>query len=576
MITSLYLSSTGSAPRLRIAVLVDGPLVPRYVAAILEDIARCDFADVVLAVAVAAPPPSAAERLPGLAHELYVRVDRALGGEQDPLALVDPGLGLCGVDRIEAALPAEGAAWLPEGALAEIRRRAPDVILRFCAPLPRGEVLHAARCGVWSYQFGSEEDALTGTPFFQQLAEDAPTRDVRLEVLEDAPGAGLELCRSSFGCHGNLFLAHYRDVAFWETTHFVVWKLHDLHELGWEHVRARAVPARVAEQESPRPSGRVPSLGEMVRVFAPRLGTAVANRVGGERAVANQWRLALRRGALPFGSSGDVDLSGFRWLETPPGHFWADPFLLARGGQTLLFFEDHDAARGYATIRWAEVRADLTIGPPVTCLDLGYHLSFPFVFEHDGEVFMIPESLADGTVTLYRARSFPTEWVVEKVLFRGNAADTSVCARDGRFYFITTLFERDDRGMKTMLFTADDLTAPWRLHPASPISADVRDARNAGALLRRGDRLFRPTQNCGPSYGYGLNLQEIVAFSPDRYEERPFCAVGPEALPFPAIGVHSYNTAGDLEVIDGCAKLQPRARFSMPAGLARIAPSARR
>jgi len=151
--------------------------------------------------------------------------------------------------------------------------------------------------------------------------------------------------------------------------------------------------------------------------------------------------------------------------------------------------------------------------------------------------------------------------VAEKVLFRGNAADTTLWRDGGLFYFLTTLFDRSDLAMKTMIFTADGLTEEWRLHPASPISADVREARNAGAPLRREGRLFRPSQLCGSSYGHGLNLQEIVALTPDRYEERRHCSVGPSALPFPAFGVHTYNTAGDLEVIDGCARL---ARASLP------------
>jgi hypothetical protein len=563
MITPLYLESKATVPRLRVAALIDGPMVPRYVALILEDIARCNFADVELAVIVRKPVPKVVERLPRLAHDLYVRADLAVGGDGDPLALVDPGPGLAGVDRIEVS-PGEGREpWLPADALAEIRRRDLDVVLRFCTTTPRGEVLRAPRYGVWSYQFGTEEDARNGTPFLQQLLDDAPTRDVLLEVLEDEPASGLVLCRSRFGRHGNLFLAHYRDVALWETTHFVVWKLHDLHELGWEHLRARSLP-RVSQDE-PRPPGAplsthgpapVPTATAMVRFLAPRLRNAARNRVGGERAVANQWRIALRRGATPLGATPEVtSVSGFRWIETPPGHFWADPFLITRGGQTLLFFEDFDYAAGYASIRWAEVHEDCTVGPAVTCLDRGYHLSFPFVFDHEGEVFMIPESLADGTVTLYRARAFPSEWVPEKVLFRGNASDTSVFCEGGLFYFITSLHERDDRGMSATLFVADSLTGAWRLHPSSPVSSDVRSARNAGSVFRRQGRLFRPSQNCGPSYGYGLNLEEIVAVDEARYEERRWCAVDPSALPFPAIGVHTYNVCGDLEVIDGCAKL---------------------
>ena len=210
------------------------------------------------------------------------------------------------------------------------------------------------------------------------------------------------------------------------------------------------------------------------------------------------------------------------------------------------------------SIRGAEVQADGALGALFTCLDLGYHLSFPYVFEHDGETFLIPESLSDGTVTLYRARRFPDDWVQEKVLFRGNATDTTSWHQDGRFYFFTTLHDRDDRGMKTLLFTADSLTGQWRLHRANPVSSDARHARNAGAIFSRQGRLLRASQDCGPGYGHGLNLEEIVALSEDRYEERPWCSVGPEALPFRAIGVHTYNRCGELEVVNACLSLGPR------------------
>ncbi len=422
-------------------------------------------------------------------------------------------------------------------------------------------MLRAARRGVWSYHFGADEDARGRSPFFQQVADAAPSRDVLLEVLDDdapPPGdapQGLLLCRSVFSSHGNLFLAHYRQVAIWETTHFVVWKLHDLHEFGWDHVRAQALP-RASRAARPGGVAPPPTAGEMVRFLAPRVGTAVIHRVRGEAAVANRWKMGLRRGATPFGTTRETTtLAGFRWIDTPPGHFWADPFLFERGGTCSLFFEDYDYATGYATIRRAEVQPDCTVSPVAPCLDVGHHLSFPLVFEHQGEVFMLPESLADGTVTLYRARRYPDQWVLEKVLFRGFAADTVFWREGGLFYFFTTLHDRDDRGNKTLLFLADSLTGDWRLHPDNPVSADVRHARNGGAIFRRQGRLFRPTQNCGPSYGYGLNLEEIVTLTPDRYEERPWCAVGPQALPFPAIGVHTYNLAGDLEVIDGCSRI---------------------
>ncbi|HEY3821722.1 MAG TPA: hypothetical protein VGL81_31360 [Polyangiaceae bacterium] len=548
MITPLYLLSKGTGPRLRVAVLLDGWTLPGYVATILEDIGRCNFADIELAVVVASTSPTLATLLPGLAHELYLRVDRVMGGDSDPLAPVEGGACLSGVDRLDVKPGGPGQPWLAPDVMDEIRRRDLDVILRFCAARPHGEVLRAARCGVWSYHYGAEEDGRDGTPFFQQHAARAPTRDVQLEVLEEEPGANLVLCRSRFGTGGNVFLAHYRQAPFWETTHFVVWKLHDLHELGWEHVRDRAaapVPAAGAAGRAPTPSN-----AEMVKYLASRLGTAVVNRARADHRPHNPYRLGLRHAVPPFGTTPEsTSLEGFRWVGAP-GHAWADPFIFEHGGTKFLFFEDFDFERGYGTIRRAEVRSDCSLGVVSTSIDPGYHLSFPFVFEHQGEVFMIPESLANGTVTLYRARRFPDEWLEEKVLFRGNATDTTLWRQGPLFYFFTSLHDRDDRGMKTMLFVADSLTGDWSLHPASPVSSDVREARNAGAIFRRQGRLFRPTQNCGPRYGYGFNLREITALSEDAFEERPWCSVDPSALPFRAIGVHTYNCCGDYEVID--------------------------
>ncbi len=557
MISSLYLESTASRPRLRVGVLIDGPAVPRFVATILTDLARSNFAAVEVAMVLRSAPSNG--RPSAFLHDLYASLDRAIAGPEDPLAPVAPDGLLDGVERIEAQVGPEGRPWLSPEAIDEIRRRDLDVILRFSSERPRGDVLRAARHGVWSYHFGADETPRDGTPFLQQVVDRMPTRDVLLEVVQDEPGAGLVLCHSSFGSQGNLLLGHFRRVAVWETTHFIVWKLHDLHQFGWEHLVQQAIPRTTTS----RPGiASPPSTTEMVRFLAPRLAEAVVNRVRGERlhhGVHMRWRIGLRRGHTRFGSTRSATgLDGFRWIEAPADHYYADPFLLEREGTTFVAFEDYDYARRYASIRAAEVHADCSIGPSFPCLDLGYHLSFPNIFEHDGELFMIPESLSDGTVTLYRARSFPGEWVREKVLFRGNATDTTLWREGTRFFFFTTLHERDDRGMKTLLFSADSLTGDWRLHPANPVSSDARHARGAGALFRHEGRLFRPSQDCGANYGHGLNLEEVVKLTGDAYEERTWCSVQADALPFEAIGLHTFNGCGDYEAIDASVSFGPR------------------
>lgn len=563
MLTPLFLVSSGDRPPLRVAVLLDGFVMPRYVATILADIARSNFVNIELVILHRRAGLSGAgavlalgRRLSGVSYQIYMDVDKAMGGDGEPLALVDAEVALAGVDCLEVSSNSEAEELrLSPDAIDEIRRRGVDVILRFCEAVPRGAVLQAARHGVWSYRYGDDEHLQGGgAPFLRQIFERAATLDVSLEVLGDAPSAGIELCRSRFGKQSSMFVTHSRQIAIWETIHFMLWKLHELHDKGWEHMLRRS-----SVSPRPRSDGR-PTNFELTRLFAPRILGKIKERLRARRGSIGRWMIGIRHANPPLASLPEgALLSEFRWYEPPPRHFWADPFLVQRKGTTYLFFEDFDYDRGYARISRAELHHDGSLGEVVGCLDRGYHMSYPFVFEHHREMFMIPESTFDGTVTLYRARRFPDEWVQEKILFRGNAADTTLFWKDGLFYFFTTLYERDDRGMTTMLFVADSLTGAWRLHPASPVSTDIREARQAGGIFRHAGRLFRPSQNCGPHYGYGFNLQEIVTLTEDQYEERHFRSIDPSLLPIPSTRVHTYNLCGHLEVIDcaAAASLHP-------------------
>jgi len=43
-------------------------------------------------------------------------------------------------------------------------------------------------------------------------------------------------------------------------------------------------------------------------------------------------------------------------------------------------------------------------------LDEPYHLSYPYVFEWQGDYYMVPESYQVNSILLYRAVNFPTDW----------------------------------------------------------------------------------------------------------------------------------------------------------------------
>lgn len=268
------------------------------------------------------------------------------------------------------------------------------------------------------------------------------------------------------------------------------------------------------------------------------------------------WRVAVRVAGTPLTISGPDALPGFRWLDSPRGHFYADPMLFRHEGRTWLFVEDYSYATNDArAILAAEIGPDGAPGPFLPVLAADHHLSYPLVFEHDGVIYMLPETAAARSIRLYRALRFPFVWRFERELFPHGGYDTTPCYRDGTWYFFTTIPERGPTRCITHLFRAESLRAAWSLHPASPIAGHA-EGRGAGPIFEENGRLIRPTQCGRPLYGYSLSFDEIVDLDRTIFVERRLITFEPTWHRH-LRGIHTYGRVGDVEVIDGCWGVNP-------------------
>jgi hypothetical protein len=236
----------------------------------------------------------------------------------------------------------------------------------------------------------------------------------------------------------------------------------------------------------------------------------------------------------------------------PSDRFYADPFLFEKDGKTYLFLEDMRYSEGRALISYCELNSDGTHGPIIEVLRRPYHLSYPFLFEEDGEIYMIPETKGNRTVELYRATSFPNEWTLESTLLSDiYAVDATIHKQDGKYWmFVGISNGRYSNCDELGIYLSSALKGPWMPHSLNPVVSDVRRARPAGAFFRDQGRLIRPSQDCAKAYGYAIVFSEVVTLSETLYEERPISRLDPDWVKG-NLGTHTYTCTDLFEVIDG-------------------------
>jgi len=193
----------------------------------------------------------------------------------------------------------------------------------------------------------------------------------------------------------------------------------------------------------------------------------------------------------------------------------ADPFLFARNGRLYLFYEEMGKIYTRGKIKMISTSDLKDWTEPQIVLDEPFHLSYPFVFEAEGEVRMIPECWRFGGIRLYRAADETlTRWIFDRELIRGDRlVDSSVFFQDGFYYLHTCSIEQGRSLLR--LFTSRTLAGPWREHGSSPVA----ESRNGGSLYRHDGKLYRFAQRCDSYYGSGLDLYEITELSPDTCRE---------------------------------------------------------
>ena len=110
--------------------------------------------------------------------------------------------------------------------------------------------------------------------------------------------------------------------------------------------------------------------------------------------VGGQWYVGYRKNGNE--KYQVIDIAQDMWI--------ADPMLFTTNGEHYLFVEVYEVKKGKASIGYYHFENDKPVYKGLI-IENSYHMSYPCVFEHKGVYYMIPESSANNSISLYRAIS---------------------------------------------------------------------------------------------------------------------------------------------------------------------------
>ncbi len=395
-----------------------------------------------------------------------------------------------------------------------------DVLLRHAFNIIRGPIFESAKYGVWSFHHGDNR-AIRGMPagFWEPVLGEANV-GVTLQQLTSELDGGRVIGRGTYNVHWSCI--KNRNLVFEHSVSILFKHLEELK---------RGVFQTEASGTYDQPLYSKPSLGVVLR-YCWRFYSSVLRKAK-EKLCTSLFKTRHSCWTLFIGKGQFMEAPLFRLkpVQMPDTEFWADPFLVTRGDERYVFFENYLCAEKRGKISVGRVQKGQLVEVQ-DVLDLEYHLSYPNVFEEDGEMYMIPETHKNNRVEIYRCTEFPAKWELYATAFEGESIVDTTYYRDehgDRWLFLNKGFGNDPCA-ELYIYKIDSLQLKTiQPHQQNPVLIDSRVARNAGPIFHHDGKTLRPSQiSANDIYGCGLNINEIVTLDLEEYREQTIRQVFPQ------------------------------------------------
>ena len=477
-----------SQQKIKIALILNGSRVPAWVYEAVKQIIQSELAQIVLTLV-----PKNEASLPALTPirvgfdyfllRKYLNYDKAkyplfpsAFKEQDIEDLI--GNQLLKTDFNTA----NGYFSLSTNSLEKIKQTQTDLIISLVSPLiardPTIDVAH----GIWYFKHGEQStEHLIVEGAWEFLLAKAETK-LSLMCLKDTSNDPISLYETysstdHFGIYRN------RNNYLWKAPYLLIRSLRNIES------KPSKQSALLIDSSKPITVKGQPSNKYVVKGLLSNYFKRILNKWD-EFVNFEQYILLFK---FSQGKTVNHSFTEFERIIPPKDRFWADPFVIKKNNAYYIFIEELIYSHGLGTIGVIKMNEDGTYSDPQMVLEKDYHLSYPFIIEDNGALYMIPETKNDSTIQLYKCVDFPNEWQLQEIIMdKVQALDTTVFFHENNYWMFTNIKEHAGISAydELFLFYSDTLVnGNWLPHPKNPIISDVRTARPAGAIFKEDGKI---------------------------------------------------------------------------------------
>lgn len=268
--------------------------------------------------------------------------------------------------------------------------------------------------------------------------------------------------------------------------------------------------------------------------------------------IKEEWNIAIRKKNEKFLWEIDGESKTFVVLPNTIRYWAADPFMISVGEKDYLFFEMFDRLKSKGLIGYREINNN-KIGKMKIAYEAKRHLSFPFIFKHNDEYYMMPEYSEGKELFLLKATHFPDEWEkIESWMNGKRLVDSALLNYGGNHYLLTQELKSGYSSAELSVFTQRD--GEWVSHKKNPVVKSFANSRLAGKTFLEKNQLIRVSQDCQDGYGTKLHFNNILKLSENEYEEEMFRTISVDDIMVDSkesfCGIHTYNFDERYEVVD--------------------------